>query len=182
MTTTSHAQQMAKPTKTQRTLQIPRIVRRRRSSNPLSGTRMCLTLSKRNDSFPPSRERDQGSSAGRRAIAHLSLMSSIRWPPKGRKPPGWAPLGDAGAEAWPLPLCSECLRLRLLSRPPRLSPAVPTLARRRSLRALGGSWVSSSPSSWRRVIWVGRRTVEVRHTLQAASQTDSHGHRRNEER
>lgn len=84
---------------------------------------------------------------------HLSLMSSTRWPPKGRKLLAWVwgLLGDAGAEAWPLLFWSECLRLRLLSRP-RLSLLPPTLARRRSLRTLGGNWVSSSPSSWRRDI------------------------------
>lgn len=82
-------------------------------------------------------------------------MSSTRRPPKGRKLLAWewGLQGDAGAEAWPLLFCSECLRLRLLSRP-RLSFAAPTLARLRSLRTLGGNWVSSSPSSCRRVSWI----------------------------
>ena len=88
-------------------------------------------------------------------------MSSMRELLKGTKPPlPWACAlqGDAGADAWPLWFCSECLRLRLLSRP-RLSFVPPTLARRRSFRPLGGSWASSSPSSWRRVIWTeGRKS------------------------
>lgn len=68
---------------------------------------------------------------------------------------GWKPAlcGDAGlqGEAWP-DRPREALRLRLLSRPRFLSPP-PMLARRRSRRPVGGGWLSSSPSSCRRVIW-----------------------------
>lgn len=81
-------------------------------------------------------------------LSHLSVMSSTLGPLNVGKP--WL-LGDAGAEAWPLAFCKECLLLRLLSRP-LLSGGPPTLARRRSLRPEGGGWLSSSPSSCRRVI------------------------------
>lgn len=85
--------------------------------------------------------------------SHLSLMSSALCPLKGWKP---ALCGDAGlqGEAWP-DRPREALRLRLLSRPRFLSPP-PRLTRRRSRRPAGGGWLSSSPSSCRRVIWRGK--------------------------
>lgn len=82
--------------------------------------------------------------------SHLSLTSSAFCPLKGLKP---ALCGDAGlqGEAWP-DRPREALRLRLLSRPRFLSPPS-RLTRRRSRRPVGGGWLSSSPSSCRRVIW-----------------------------
>lgn len=88
--------------------------------------------------------------------SHLSLMSSALCPLKGWKP---ALCGDAGlqGEAWP-DRPRDALRLRLLSRPRFLSPP-PRLTRRRSRRPAGGGWLSSSPSSCRRVIWRGKLIV-----------------------
>lgn len=85
-------------------------------------------------------------------------MSSALCPLKGWKP---ALCGDAGlhGEAWP-ERPREALRLRLLSRPCFLSPP-PRLTRRRSRRPVGGGWLSSSPSSCRRVIW-GKSWLGVR--------------------
>ncbi len=56
----------------------------------------------------------------------------------------WLWQGEEGAEVWPFPFWSECLRLRRRSKP-RLSGVAPTLARRRLLCPDGGGL--SSPSS-----------------------------------
>lgn len=84
--------------------------------------------------------------------SYLSLASSAL-PLKGLKPA----LGDAGlhGEAWP-DRPREALRLRLLSKPCFL--LLPSrLTRRRSLRPVGGGWLSSSPSSCCSVIWAKRK-------------------------
>lgn len=86
--------------------------------------------------------------------SHLSLASSAL-PLKGLKPA----LGDAGleGEAWP-DRPREALRLRLLSRP-RFLLLPSRLTRRRSLRPVGGGWLSSSPSSCCSVIWGKRKSL-----------------------
>lgn len=80
--------------------------------------------------------------------SYLSLASSAL-PLKGFKPA----LGDAGlhGEAWP-DRPREALRLRLLSKP-RFLLLPSRLTRLRSLRPVGGGWLSSSPSSCCSVIW-----------------------------
>lgn len=85
--------------------------------------------------------------------SYLSLASSAL-PLKGLKPA----LGDAGlhGEAWP-DRPREALRLRLLSKP-RFLLLPSRLTRRRSLRPVGGGWLSSSPSSCCSVIWGKRKS------------------------